>query len=65
MAAAIVPSGSRDADHGQSGESLKSFIGEERLAKILETIKAGNYLFIQVAHNDQKPGPVHVRVYHL
>ena len=28
--------------------------------RILETIKAGNDLFIQVAHTDQKPGPAHV-----
>jgi len=48
------------ANHAESGESLKSFIGEERLAKLLETIKAGDYLFIQFAHNDQKPGPAHV-----
>jgi len=48
------------ANHAESGESLKSFIGENRLAKILETIKAGDYLFVQFAHNDQKPGPSHV-----
>lgn len=48
------------ANHAESGESLKSFIGEERLAKVLETIKPGDYLFIQFAHNDQKPGPAHV-----
>ena len=48
------------ANHAESGESLKSFIGEERLAKVLDTIKAGDYLFIQFAHNDQKPGPAHV-----
>jgi lysophospholipase L1-like esterase len=48
------------ANDAESGESLKSFIGEQRLAKILETIKSGDYLFIQFAHNDQKPGPAHV-----
>lgn len=48
------------ANHAESGESLKSFIGEKRLAKLLETIKAGDYLFIQFAHNDQKPGASHV-----
>ena len=48
------------ANHAESGESLKSFIGEERLAKVLETIKPGDYLFVQFAHNDQKPGPAHV-----
>lgn len=48
------------ANHAESGESLKSFMGEHRLDKILETIKAGDYLFIQFAHNDQKPGAAHV-----
>lgn len=48
------------ANHAESGESLKSFIGEHRLEKILETLKAGDYLLIQFAHNDQKPGPSHV-----
>jgi lysophospholipase L1-like esterase len=48
------------ANHAESGESLKSFVGERRLQKILETIKAGDYLLIQFAHNDQKPGTSHV-----
>jgi len=48
------------ANHAESGESLKSFIGERRLQKILDTIKAGDYLLIQFAHNDQKPGASHV-----
>jgi lysophospholipase L1-like esterase len=48
------------ANYAESGESLKSFVGERRLQKILETIKAGDYLFIQFAHNDQKPGASHV-----
>lgn len=45
------------ANHAESGESLKSFVREMRLDKILSTIKAGDYLFIQFAHNDQKQGP--------
>ena len=48
------------ANHAESGESLKSFMGEKRLLKLLETIKAGDYLFIQFAHNDQKPGSSHL-----
>jgi lysophospholipase L1-like esterase len=43
------------ANHAESGESLKSFISENRLKKIFSTIKAGDYLFIQFCHNDQKP----------
>ena len=48
------------ANHAESGETLKSFVGEKRLAKVLSTIKAGDYLFIEFAHNDQKPGASHV-----
>ncbi len=42
------------ANHAESGESLKSFLAQRRLEKILGTIKAGDYLFIQFGHNDQK-----------
>jgi len=45
------------ANHAESGESLRSFVGERRLEKILESIKPGDYLFLQFAHNDQKLGP--------
>lgn len=48
------------ANHAESGESLKEFIGEKRLMKIMETIQPGDYLFVQFTHNDQKPGPNHV-----
>jgi lysophospholipase L1-like esterase len=42
------------ANHAESGETLRSFVAENRLAKVLSTIKAGDYLFIQFGHNDQK-----------
>ena len=42
------------ANHAESGESLKSFLGAGRLDKILSAIKPGDYLFIQFGHNDQK-----------
>ncbi len=42
------------ANHGESGESLKGFLGERRLAKLMSVIKPGDYLFIQMGHNDQK-----------
>lgn len=48
------------ANEAESGESLRSFVAEKRLEKIMETIKPGDYLFIQFAHNDQKPGRSHV-----
>jgi lysophospholipase L1-like esterase len=46
------------ANHAESGETTKSFVGENRLAKIMTTMKPGDYLFIQFAHNDMKPGAV-------
>ncbi len=42
------------ANHAESGETLKSFISGLRLAKVLERMKPGDYLFIQFGHNDQK-----------
>ena len=42
------------ANHAESGESLKSFIGEKRLEKVLSQMKPGDYFFIQFGHNDQK-----------
>ena len=42
------------ANHGESGESLRGFMGEHRLDKVLSVIKPGDYLFIQMGHNDQK-----------
>lgn len=41
-------------NHASSGRSSKSFINEGRLDIILAEIKAGDYLFIQFGHNDQK-----------
>ncbi|HYP12693.1 MAG TPA: rhamnogalacturonan acetylesterase, partial [Bryobacteraceae bacterium] len=42
------------ANHGESGESLRSFIGERRLAKLASLMKRGDWLLIQMGHNDQK-----------
>lgn len=42
------------ANHGESGESLNSFIGEHRFNKLMSAIRPGDYLFIQMGHNDQK-----------
>ena len=42
------------ANHGESGESLRGFIGEHRLAKVMSVIKPGDWLLIQMGHNDQK-----------
>lgn len=42
------------ANHAESGRALHSFRREGRLDKILGTIRAGDYLFVQFGHNDQK-----------
>lgn len=41
-------------NHAMGGRSAKSFIREERLSKIFELIKGGDYLLIQFGHNDEK-----------
>jgi len=46
------------ANHAESGETTRSFVTEQRLAKVMSLIKPGDYLFIQFAHNDQKPNAV-------
>ena len=48
------------ANYAESGETLKAFRRENRLAKVLGLMKPGDYLFIEFAHNDQKPGGNHV-----
>lgn len=42
------------ANHAESGETLKSFIAELRFAKVLESVKPGDWALIQFGHNDQK-----------
>lgn len=44
------------ANYAESGETLKAFKGAKRLEKIWSMAKPGDYLFIEFAHNDQKPG---------
>jgi len=48
------------ANYAESGETLKSFKGARRLEKIFSMAKPGDYLFIEFAHNDQKPGGNHL-----
>jgi lysophospholipase L1-like esterase len=48
------------ANEAESGETIKSFVGERRMAKVMSTMKAGDYLLIQFAHNDQKTGTGYV-----
>lgn len=42
------------ANHAESGETLKSFVTEMRLAKLLSTLRGGDWVMIQFGHNDQK-----------
>lgn len=44
------------ANHAESGETIHSFVSERRFDKIMTTLRAGDYLFMQFAHNDQKAG---------
>jgi lysophospholipase L1-like esterase len=44
------------ANNAESGETIKSFVGERRLAKVESVWRKGDYILIQFAHNDQKKG---------
>lgn len=41
-------------NHAQNGRSTKSFINEGRWQKIVDSLKKGDYVFIQFGHNDEK-----------
>lgn len=41
-------------NHAQNGRSSKSFIDEGRWQKIVDSLKKGDYVFIQFGHNDEK-----------
>ncbi|MDO4163239.1 MAG: rhamnogalacturonan acetylesterase [Bacteroides sp.] len=42
------------ANYAESGESANTFIGAGRLKKALTQMKAGDYVFMEFGHNDQK-----------
>lgn len=48
------------ANYAESGETMKAFVRENRLRKLWSMAKPGDYLFIEFAHNDQKPGGNHL-----
>lgn len=56
----LIPSKVVVANYAESGETLRAFKGERRLEKIWSLLKPGDYLFIEFAHNDQKPGSSHL-----
>jgi lysophospholipase L1-like esterase len=41
-------------NHAQNGRSTKSFIAENRWQKIVDSLKRGDYVFIEFGHNDEK-----------
>jgi lysophospholipase L1-like esterase len=51
------------ANHAESGETIKSFVSEQRFAKIWSVIQPGDYLFMQFGHNDMKPNAVSLDEY--
>lgn len=42
------------ANHAESGLSANTFIGGNRLKKIISQMKKGDYVFVEFGHNDQK-----------
>ncbi len=42
-------------NHAIGGRSSRSFVNEGRLTEILERIRPGDYLFVQMGHNDSTP----------
>lgn len=54
MLTAFVSADVAVANHAYNGETLKSFVTAKRLAKILESVKPGDWALIQFGHNDQK-----------
>ncbi|MEP6677648.1 MAG: rhamnogalacturonan acetylesterase, partial [Ferruginibacter sp.] len=56
----LIPSKVVVANYAESGETLKAFKGEKRWDKLMSMVKPGDYLFIEFAHNDQKPGGNHL-----
>jgi lysophospholipase L1-like esterase len=50
----LIPGKVAVANYAESGEALNSFLSARRLEKILNLMKAGDYLLIEFGHNDQK-----------
>ena len=42
------------SNHAESGLTARTFIGSHRLDKILQTLKVGDYVFVEFGHNDEK-----------
>jgi lysophospholipase L1-like esterase len=48
--------GVRIANRAMNGRSTRSFVAEGRWKAIVDSLKAGDYVFIQFGHNDEKVG---------
>jgi lysophospholipase L1-like esterase len=49
------------ANHAESGETLKGFLKERRWEKLLDSVKAGDYVIIEFGCNDsKKSGPQNI-----
>lgn len=48
----------RVANHAQNGRSTRTFIAEGRWQAIVESLRAGDYVFVQFGHNDESPQKV-------
>ena len=42
------------SNHAESGLTARTFIGSFRLDKILQTLRKGDYVFVEFGHNDEK-----------
>ena len=42
------------SNHAESGLTARTFIASFRLEKILQTLKKGDYVFVEFGHNDEK-----------
>lgn len=54
LAECFAPSRVRIANHAMNGRSTRSFVAEGRWAAIVDSLRAGDYVFIQFGHNDEK-----------
>lgn len=46
----------RIANRAMNGRSTRSFVAEKRWQAILDSLKPGDYVFVQFGHNDEKVG---------
>ena len=54
MITAFFDAGIAVANYAETGETASSCMGSKRLAKGLSQLKQGDYVFIELGHNDQK-----------